>query len=172
MGNGCNQTERSCIPRELRFLADSFHHLNLVRHVSDAGCFASDGEVKRIGLLDVSGRTGRHAIAGQSYRSPPRSAGMHGRRGGDASTPNRGQNAGRIQCRLSYAGGSRRSGVLALEGSIAYAADRPSALADTIEIGTEGYLFLRAVGGRGGNGGRGGDGQPWAGQAFEPSRRN
>ena len=36
-------------------------------------------------------------------------------------------------------------------------------MADVVEIGESGYLFISAVGGKGGNGGRGGDGQPGAG---------
>ncbi|MGI9474855.1 MAG: hypothetical protein ACR2NZ_25215, partial [Rubripirellula sp.] len=141
-------------------MAEPYRNIKLIRHVGDAGCFSSDGEVKLIGFVDVSGHNGRHAQAGQSLRTPSRQYGMHGRRGGDATPAIRGQSAGRVQCRLKYDRNDRDTGRLTIEGTIAYAADRPSALAESIEIGVDGYVFLNAVGGRGGNGGRGGDGQP------------
>ena len=120
------------------------------RHISDAGCFASDGEMDLIAQIEVSGEHGNNGRDGQSLFAPPRTPGTHGRRGGDATRAYDGQPAGDVQLHLAYALEHRDRSVLSIRGNVG----------GEIEIGESGYVFIRAVGGKGGNGGRGGDGQP------------
>ena len=133
-----------------------------IRHLTDAGCFASDGEMELIASIDVSGKSGADGRDGQSFLHPPRSAGTHGRRGGDASQPKPGEHAGVVQCVVGYERGDRASGKIAIEGEFEFAAGSYSnrRLRDSISIGQSGYVFIRAVGGDGGDGGDGGSGQP------------
>ncbi len=119
-------------------------------HVSDAGCFASDGEMDVIQQIDVSGTRGSNGRDGQSFVTPSRTPGAHGRRGGDATRANDGQHAGDLQLQLAYAREHRDSNVLSIRGSVG----------DDVAIGESGYVFIHAAGGKGGDGGRGGDGQP------------
>ena len=81
-------------------------------HTSDAGCFASDGELERLAELDVRGDGGRNGRDGQSFRHPPRSAGTAGRRGGDATAAERGEDAAKVALVLDYDNGDRDSGCL------------------------------------------------------------
>lgn len=120
------------------------------RHVNDAGCFASDGEMELIAQIEVSGEHGSNGRDGQNFFAPPRSPGTHGRRGGDATRASNGQPASDLQLQLAYADVDRDSSALSIRGSVG----------GDFEIGESGYVFISAVGGKGGNGGRGGDGQP------------
>ena len=130
------------------------------RHTADAGCFASVGELDCIARIDVLGRDGVNGRDGTSYFHPPRGAGVSGRRGGDATPAKRGQDAGEVDLRLTYADGNAESGRLQIVGVIDTADDPPARVHKPIHIGQSGYLFIRGIGGKGGNGGRGGNGQP------------
>jgi len=132
-----------------------------LRHVSDAGCFFSDGETEVLHLIDISGNPGHHGTPGKSYRAPPRIAGGHGRPGGNASPSLRGQNADKLDLKIGHLGDAANR-VLTLTGQIQTALERRDIPTESIEIKPDGYLFVLATGGRGGNGGRGGDGQPGA----------
>ena len=108
-------------------------------------------------MVGAPGQDGRDGV---SFFSPPSSAGQDGRRGGDASRPVDGQDAGNLSMRLSYVEGSRDSRVLALEGQAELIGQGVRSIARAAEIGRSGYVFIQAPGGKGGDGGRGGDGQP------------
>ncbi|MFK8114957.1 MAG: hypothetical protein AB8B91_22330 [Rubripirellula sp.] len=131
-----------------------------IRHLSDAGCFASDGEDEIIALIDVSGRPGKDGRDGQSFHHPPRSPGTSGRRGGDATPAHHGQDAGVVLCALSYSGGDRRTGQLVIRGQVDTPADPVREIEQGLVIPQSGFVFIRGVGGDGGDGGSGGDGQP------------
>ena len=120
------------------------------RHVSDAGCFASDGEMDLIERIEVGGKRGKNGRDGQGFLTPSRTPGTHGRRGADATRAHDGQHAGDVQLQLAYAREDRDSSLLSIRGGVG----------NDLPIGDSGYVFIHAVGGKGGNGGRGGDGQP------------
>lgn len=130
------------------------------RHVSDAGCFASDSETDRLIEIQLVGAPGRDGRDGASYHTPPLGAGADGQRGGDASPAVAGQDAGNLSMQLSYRGGSRDSGVVAIDGRLDSPSLRDAVITHDASIGTSGCVFIQAPGGKGGDGGRGGDGQP------------
>ena len=129
-------------------------------HTSDAGCFASDGELERLAELDVRGDGGRNGRDGQSFRHPPRSAGTAGRRGGDATAAERGEDAAKVALVLDYDNGDRDSGHVTLRGRIEPDRSEAKDFDIRFRIGDKGYVFIQGNGGKGGDGGRGGDGQP------------
>ena len=139
---------------------------NSKRHVCDAGCFASDGEIETLRIIDVCGRSGSKGGDGQSFASPPMRAGKHGRQGGDATPAESGQHSAHVHLRLSTPEQETRSQQVVLVGRVDAEGTSVTQLRDRVEIGSEGYIFVRATGGRGGDGGRGGNGQPGA-----PGRR-
>lgn len=127
------------------------------RHVSDAGCFASDGETEVLARIDVRGSDGRNGHDGTNHFNSPPSPGTRGTRGGDATDAVPGQNAGRVQLNLSYRGDRE---TLLIRGAAVRSGQSPHEFDDIKPIGRDGYLFVQANGGKGGNGGRGGDGGP------------
>ncbi|QDT07943.1 hypothetical protein K227x_63720 [Rubripirellula lacrimiformis] len=127
------------------------------RHLSDAGCFASDGETELIGRIDISGHDGAYGTDGQNRHNAPPTEGTRGYRGGDATPAAAGQDAGSVQLNLSY--GSDRNAMI-VSGSSRSPNHGSQPIQQLATIGTEGYFFVRAAGGAGGNGGRGGDGGP------------
>ncbi|QDT09795.1 hypothetical protein [Planctomycetes bacterium K23_9] len=130
------------------------------RHTSDAGSFATEGELDCIAKIEVFGRDGANGRDGRSYYQPPRGPGVNGHRGGDATPATRGQNAGAVDIQLAYSGGDRDSGRLILNGIVDTADDPPRDVSTPVAIGDSGYVYILGIGGKGGNGGRGGNGQP------------
>lgn len=128
-----------------------------MRHVSDAGCFASDGEIELLAHIDVRGLDGRNAHDGQSHFNPPPSPGTRGMRGGDATEAAPGQHAGAVQLSLSYLGDRE---TVMIHGSARQGGKSLQKLDEPKPIGRAGYIFVQGSGGKGGNGGRGGDGGP------------
>ena len=120
------------------------------RHLSDAGAFASDQELQRLLLIDLRGRDGRNGRDGESHHQPPGGYGTQGYDGGDATRPTPGEHATHARLLIEYDGTS--------PSAIRVVGQRDTIGA--IQIGSEGYVFVRAAGGKGGNGGRGGDGGP------------
>ena len=98
---------------------------------------------------------------GHSFPAPPRASGAHGRRGGDASRPRDGENAGNAQLHLRHVNRDTSRPEIEIRGSVEAAnQDTSSAHGERVPIGDEGYVFIQAAGGKGGNGGNGGNGQP------------
>jgi hypothetical protein len=110
--------------------------------------------------IQLVGAPGSVGHDGASHHTPPLRAGADGQRGGDASRAVAGQDAGNLSMQLSYLRGSRVPGVLAIDGRLDSPGLRDAAVSDDTKIGTSGYVFVKAPGGKGGDGGRGGDGQP------------
>ncbi len=129
-----------------------------MRHTSDAGCFSSDGESKILHLIDISGTPGQHGKAGQDHLHLPRVSGAHGRHGGNAGPSERGHNAGWVKFNLCTTGGPRNQ-TLGISGTVLENGKEQEFDVQSIEIQNDGYVFIQAPGGRGGNGGRGGHGQ-------------
>ncbi|MDA9858467.1 hypothetical protein N9D23_10115, partial [Rubripirellula sp.] len=113
-------------------------------------------------IIDVCGKPGAKGRDGQSFASPPMRAGKHGRRGGDATPAQSGQHSGHVNLRLSTSEQEPRSRQVLVVGRVEADDTSVAQLRDRVEIGSEGYIFVRATGGRGGDGGRGGNGQPGA----------
>ena len=130
------------------------------RHTSDAGCFASDGEMNQIANIDLRGGDGRDGRDGQNFRNPPSSYGANGRRGGDATPARCGLDAAVVSIAIDYAGSSTDQ--VLINGVIRSQQNQHQDFRLSPHIGDDGYIFIEGIGGKGGNGGRGGDGQPGA----------
>jgi hypothetical protein len=139
-------------------------------HVTDAGRFASDGEMELLGLIEVDGKPGRRGQDGTSYRNPPYSPGATGSRGGDAGPATPGQNAGAVDCELTHrvdcelTHSSVRSSQVRDQIRWTTRAQLPDGrivpMEQNVPIGDRGFLFIDGHGGDGGNGGRAGNGGP------------
>ena len=132
-------------------------------HVSDAGRFASDGEMELLGSIEVYGQPGRRGQDGMSYRTPPRGAGKTGSRGGDAGPASPGQDAGSVHCELTYsepASGRNPRDRMLWQSRAKLPDGRVVPIKRNAKIGDQGFLFIDGHGGSGGNGGRAGNGGP------------
>lgn len=130
------------------------------RHLSDAGCFASDAELEQIVRINLVGLPGRNGKDGQSYFTAPHATGQNGRRGGDATAAIGGKDGGGLSVSLSYPHHQRHSHAILIHGRIRPSDEPERDYRFESNIGLDGYVFIQSPGGRGGNGGRGGDGQP------------
>lgn len=105
--------------------------------------------------IDVSGKDGVNGSNGASHNTQA-SMNTHGRNGGDATPSTPGEDAGQVQLHLI---GQPQAGAFILRGNIAAPGGKATPVEKTIQIGSQGYLYLSARGGNGGNGGHGGRGQ-------------
>ncbi len=129
--------------------------------LSDGGSFVSEGETQRLLELDLRGADGQRGRDGESYFERANHAGQAGRRGGDATHAQRGSDAASARVRLTYAERSPNATSLRIEAEdLIPNRHRIEPFCDERRICDDGYVFIYAVGGRGGDGGRGGNGQP------------
>ena len=138
----------------------SYDYLEPERHTSDAGAFASDGELEKIANLDARGEHGRDGRDGQSFRIPARGYGVNGRRGGDATPAERGQDAADVLIQAEFVDGNQNSDRIQIRGEFQRRGTDDQSFNVKTRVGDDGYVFVQGRGGKGGNGGRGGDGQP------------
>lgn len=110
---------------------------------------AASGELLTI---DVSGRSGTDSMDGSNGMRG--SSGSDGRDGGHATEATKGQSAGVVGLKI----GEGTKGVLVIQADVVDANGAKKNVNQQIRIGTEGYIYLKAAGGRGGKGGNGGNG--------------
>ena len=127
--------------------------------------FVESGYTK-LGEIDVSGPNGVNGSNGHSRSGSASSGsfggnGTNGQNGGNAGSPTSGQNSGNINANLSWP----KQGVFVLKATLQKSGNQQTNLfSNEIQIGSDGYFILKAVGGDGGNGGKPGEhGKPGSG---------